>query len=250
MLLSKLIHFVVLPPASLLIVALIGLALRRRSPRTGRFLFRGALVVLLALSTRIVGNFMLAPLENSAPPLTAQAASGAQAIVVLTSGVVMQSPEYGGDDAPDESALARMRYAARVQHDTGLPLLVTGGRIYSAQKQSLAANMASALRHDFRTDVKWVEEASVNTAENAAFSASILLPAGIKRIVLVTHAMHMQRAEQVFRSAGFEVVPAPTAYYSTGPFNAFQLLPSSSGLSASYYACYEWIGLAWYRLRH
>jgi uncharacterized SAM-binding protein YcdF (DUF218 family) len=137
-----------------------------------------------------------------------------------------------------------------VQHDTQLPILVTGGRIDTAQAQSLAASMADALRQDFRTEVKWVEGESANTAENAANSAAMLLPAGVKRIVLVTHAMHMRRAQRVFRAAGFEVVPAPTAYYSRTPFSLLQLAPSAAGLTTSYYAIYEWIGLAWYSLRH
>jgi len=249
MLLSNLIHYLVLPPINLLVVALAGLALRRWRPRTGKLLSHGALVLLLIISTRFAANLMMAPLETT-PPLTAEAARGAQAIVVLTAGVLPRAPDYGGDDAPDSLALARMRYAAKVQHDTGLPLLVTGGKIDTDQAQSLAASMAAGLRNEFRTDVKWIEEASTNTAENAARSAAILLPAGVRRIVLVTHAMHMERAARVFRGAGFDVVPAPTAYYSRGRFGPFQLLPSASGLAASYYAIYEWIGLAWYRVRH
>lgn len=249
MLLSHVIHYLVLPPANLLLVALAGHLLRRRLPRTGKLLFRGALLLLLVISTRFAANRMIAPLE-SAPPLSAEAARGAQAIVVLSAGVTPLAPEYGGADAPDNLALARMRYAAKVQHDTGLPLLVSGGRIDNDQASSLAAGMADALRRDFRTEVKWVEETSTNTAQNATHSAAILLPAGVKRIILVTHAIHMERAARVFRSAGFDVVPAPTAYYSRGPVGAFQLLPSVSGLSASYYATYEWIGLAWYRLKH
>ncbi len=249
MLLSSLIHYLVLPPANFLLLALAGLALRRRWPRAGAVASRVALGALLLLSTRFVANSLLAPLEQT-PPMTAQAAAGAQAIVVLTAGVAPQAPDYGGADAPDALALARMRYAAKVQHETGLPLLATGGRVDAAQASALAESMADALRRDFRTEVTWVETASTNTAENASRSAAILLPLGIKRIVLVTHAMHMERAQHVFQTAGFEVVPAPTAYLSRGPFGVFQLLPSASGLSASYYAMYEWIGLAWYRLRH
>lgn len=249
MLLSQLIHYLVLPPANLLFVALAGFILRRRLPRTGKLLCRGALLLLLVISTRFAANRMIAPLE-SIPPLSAEAARSAQAIVVLTAGVMPQAPDYGGADAPDSLALARMRYAAKVQHDTGLPLLVTGGRTDADQASSLAASMAGALRQDFRTEVRWVEETSTNTAQNATHSAAILLPAGVKRIILVTHAMHMERAARVFRGAGFEVVPAPTAYYSQGPVGVFQFLPSASGLYASYYAIYEWIGLAWYRLKH
>lgn len=250
MTLSLLAHYLLLPPINLLCLALAGLALRRKRPRLGKTMSYGALLLLLALSTRFVANLLLAPLEDSTAPFDAKAARGAQAIVILAAGTVQQAPEYGGEDVPDALALARLRYGARLQHETGLPILVTGGRLEPEKEPlSYAAGMAEALRKDFRTDVAWLEEASTTTAENASMSAAILLPAGKKRIVLVTHAMHMGRAALVFRAAGFEVIPAPTAFYSHMPFHPRQLLPSANGLSASYYAVYEWIGLAWYQVR-
>ena len=40
--------------------------------------------------------------------------------------------------------------------------------------------------------------------------------AGVRRILLVTHAMHMKRARDAFEAAGLEVVPAPTAWLGGG----------------------------------
>ncbi|SFU58855.1 YdcF family protein [Pseudoduganella namucuonensis] len=251
MLLNKLIHLILLPPLSLLLLYATGLLLRRRHPRLGIIARRGAVGLLLVLSTNIAATALLRPLERMEPPLLAPAARGAQAIVILAAGSMLRAPEYGNQDVPDYITLARLRYGARLQQETGLPILVSGGNADPVRGlQPKAEGMARALREDFRTPVKWVEAGSETTAENAANSARMLAPAGVRRVLLVTDAMHMARARLVFERAGLEVVSAPTAYFTTHAFSPLQLLPSASGLSGSYYAVYEWLGLFWYKLRY
>ena len=109
--------------------------------------------------------------------------------------------------------------------------------------------MAQVLREDFRTDVRWVEADSATTAENAIFSARLLKPAGVQTVLLVTDAMHMPRARRAFERAGLRVVAAPTVFRAWGPLSVSSFLPSPDALASSYYAVYEWIGLAWYRLK-
>lgn len=50
------------------------------------------------------------------------------------------------------------------------------------------------------------EACSRTTEENAQFTAALLLPRGIRRIVLVTDAPHMLRSLLTFRSVGFDVI--------------------------------------------
>lgn len=247
LLLSSIVRALVLPPFSLFFLIAAGLLLSRWRPRLGRVLAGGAVVALFFLCTEIGANFLVLPLENLAAPLASTGNTHAQAIVVLAAGRLEYAPEYGGADIPDYIALARLRYAARLQHETGLPILVSGGNVasYGAGK-SKAAAMANALREDFRTPVKWIEGLSNNTAENALFSAKILRQDGVRRILLVTDAMHMPRAQMVFEQAGLEVVAAPTMFFGTRRIKPFSFLPSAEGLRRSYYATYEWIGLIWY----
>jgi len=75
--------------------------------------------------------------------------------------------------------------------------------------------MADSLRDDFGVTVRWQEGESRTTWENAEFSAKMLLPEGVKRIVLVTQAWHMPRAVWSYQQAGFEVVPAPVGFLGT-----------------------------------
>ena len=81
--------------------------------------------------------------------------------------------------------------------------------------------------------------------------AAILLPVGIKRILLVAHGFDMPRASAEFASAGFQVTPAPTviAGQDFSFDHAVELLPSMSALQGSYYALYELLADAVRRTR-
>ncbi|MDY6896988.1 MAG: YdcF family protein [Cyanobacteriota bacterium] len=51
------------------------------------------------------------------------------------------------------------------------------------------------------------EHCSRTTKENALFTASVLQPQGINKIILVTDPPHMLRSLLTFRNVGFEVIP-------------------------------------------
>lgn len=238
-----------LPPLDLIIPAALGLLLRRRWPRAGLALGMASLALLLLFSTRAGAYLLLRPLESLSAPLTPAAAAGAQAIVVLGGGRISASPEEGGHDSVNPQTLVRLRYAARLQRTTGLPLLVSGGKPDGAA-ESEAQLMARSLRDDFAVPVRWLEQESDNTAENAAYSKRQLRHDGVTRVLLVTDAMHMPRAQAVFLRAGLEAVPAPTQFLRDERFSALYFMPDGEGLRRSHYALHEWLGLFWYRVRH
>lgn len=246
----------ILPPSSLFLLIAIGLLMWRRWPRAGRILAGSSLAVLAFVSTSLGARFFAAPLERQAIPLRAPEQAGARAIVVLAAGQVSRAPEYGGRDIPDYIALARLRYAAHLHRRTGLPILVSGGNGASGEElearyrvYTKADAMAAALREDFGVPVAWTERRSRDTGENARYSAELLRAQGVKRILLVTDAMHMARARRAFTHAGLEVVDAPTMFFTTRPLGPGAWIPSAEGLRRSWYAIYELIGSAWYRLR-
>jgi uncharacterized SAM-binding protein YcdF (DUF218 family) len=88
----------------------------------------------------------------------------------------------------------------------------------------------------------------MTTAGNARAAARDLKSAGIRRVALVTDAMHMPRSRYVFEQAGFEVIACPTAYAGQRPFQLYQLVPGVAALQTSNYALREWVSLAYYRL--
>lgn len=247
---SQMFRILLLPPAGLFAMLLFGWVIQSRWPRGGTFVIRLSLLVFFILCTPAGANLLVAPLENLTEPVAIAATKQSEAIVILAAGRLGNAPEYDGAHIPDYIALARLRYGAHLQHQTGLPLLVSGGnRAQMAPLETKAFEMATALRNDFRTPVTWVEGRSETTAENAERSAAILKAAGIKRILLVTDAMHMARAEQVFAQSGMLVIAAPTMFFRLKRHDLTTFVPSAEGLRRSYYALYEWIGIVWYKLR-
>jgi uncharacterized SAM-binding protein YcdF (DUF218 family) len=241
---GKFLSPLLLPPLCLILPMLLALACMRRYPVFARRLLGLSLAGLYILATPICGALLLWSLGYH-DPVDPRAAANSQAIVLLGGGVTDQAFEFGGASLRSLT-LERARYAAKLQRDTGLPLLATGGD--PAQiGASEAELMARFLGDEMGVETRWLERRARNTAENAKLSAAILAHHQVRRVLLVTHAWHMRRAVAAFRHAGLEPVAAPTGITRMGWPSLFELLPSGPGMQASYYALHEWVGIVWYR---
>jgi uncharacterized SAM-binding protein YcdF (DUF218 family) len=237
--LKKLLSALVLPPAGPILVALWGLWLARRHPRTGRGIAALAMLALLALSLPPVADALLRSIEDR-PPIATQDLARAQVIVILGGGKNDGAPEYGGDTV-NSATLERLRYGVYLQKRSGLPILVTGGAPFGGRPEGEV--MKEAIERDLGGKVKWVEAQSRDTAENAIDSARLLRADGVSRVALVSQAWHLRRATELFERQGLEVFPASTGYTSR-PDSLFDLLrPSAGALADSAEALHECLGL-------
>ena len=225
----------VLPPTGPMLVALFGVLLLRRAPRIGRALVWTGALTLVLLCLPVVAGILARPFDMK--PLDLADAKRAQAIVVLGGGTRRAAPEYGGDTL-GRRTLERVRYGARVARETGLPVLVTGGVLPDVQS-SEAALMREALEREYGVPVRWAEDRSRNTRENARLSAPMLKAGGVTIAVLVAHAIDMPRAKAEFAAAGIEVIPAPTGLAARAPIQIGDFVPSAPALQASHDAVYE-----------
>ena len=249
--LTKALETLLLPPGGNVVLALLGLVLLIRYRALGVSLLLLSIISLYALSTPIVADALSNNLETVSPyPLRAQGAKDAGAIVVLGGGRNEFSPEYGGQTVSPES-LARVRYAARLQRMTKLPILVTGGA-FSDGLGDEATLMKIVLTEDFKAAVKWTEGLARTTEENAQNTARILKTEGISSIFLVSHAAHLRRAAAAFERHGINVISAPTAYRkNASQMSSFLVyLPNAVSLRISASVIHEVLGDVWYRLRY
>jgi len=249
---TNLLSAFLLPPLSCILVGVIGCVLWNRRARLARALVTISLALLWISSTPYFAEGALRLLETSPPVLTSiEIAKGqkgdAEAIIILGAGTYFSPPEYQSVDTVGAEALVRLRYGAKLQRETQLPILVSGGNPLG-NLISEGQQMQSVLQQEFRVPVRWVEGSSNTTFENARNSYAMLLPQGIKSIYLVTHAWHMPRAKQAFQAAGFEVIPAPTAYTTRYRTDLLSFVPNADGLRHSRIFMRELIGILWYRL--
>lgn len=232
--LKTLLRELILPPAGLLLLALLGLLLLKRRPALARICLTVGIGCLWLLSTPIVSDALTRLVERY-PPLDLRLAANAQAIVILGGGGQRAlAPEYAGP-AAEPCLLERLSYGAYLARKTGLPILVTGFSIE-------ACAMHDTLQRNFSIEARWVDAAAYDTFQNARNSARLLKVDGMQRIVLVTRATHMRRSVQEFRAAGLDVVPAPVGILASRDPGIFGYLPNPEALLRSHAAIYELLG--------
>ncbi|GAB4535366.1 MAG: hypothetical protein Fur0018_25600 [Anaerolineales bacterium] len=244
-------------PLGLACLLLAGFALRARLNRRGRALLLGVLLLLWLGGNPWVSLLLTRSLEWRYLP-DGEPAS-APVIVLL-----------GGDTAPASPPQPivqpgeRAFYAAALYHQGKAEhILVSGGVIpwqTGGEASTPADQMWQVLRLlDVPPQAITLEARSRNTAENARYSAEILAGWGVRRVILVTSALHMPRAKTLFEAQGLSVIPAPTAFVVTraswrAAFHGgwqnglLNLMPDADSLARTSTALKEYLGLALYRL--
>ena len=220
-------------PLTLAILLLVCALLAWKHRRLATRLLIVAVVLLLAFSSKPVSGAMVRSLEDQyhdsgmdVPP--------AQAIVVLGGTIRMPTTRHHLTGLIDPSD--RLLVAFRLYRAGKAPLVFcTGGRnpLGGTGRTPEALWMARLLEEwNIPPTAIEIEGSSINTHENAILSFQMLAPLGIRKILLVTSAMHMPRAAGAFRKAGFEVIAVPADFHSGwGACNPWEKwLPSACNL--------------------
>jgi uncharacterized SAM-binding protein YcdF (DUF218 family) len=235
----------------LLVLALINLWRKRQESRRRLLLLTVPAVVLVLLSSPWFEYLVVGSLEWKNPPLP-QRPEETEAIIVLAGGVGAPAPLFPKPQLR-ENTLHRCLLAAELYHQRRrCPIIVSGGRDPAGGG---APPYAQAMR-DFLlalgvpgTDLL-TEENSQNTYENAAECRKILEQRRLRKVLLVTDAIHMARACRCFRKQGIEAIPATCHHQAIfPPKGATDLIPELRSASNCEAALHEWLGIAWYWVR-
>jgi uncharacterized SAM-binding protein YcdF (DUF218 family) len=172
-----------------------------------------------------------------------------EAIVVL-SGSIHSRDATSFDAELGPETLLRCLRAAQLYH-CGKPCLVvlSGGKV----DWSVAGPTFAQAMHDFMVGQKvnqtdlLIEDESSTTYENVLNTAKLLSQRGLTKIVLVTSASQMKRAEGCFCRQGFQVTPFACDFHSRrSPWSLSDLLPNSHAAAGVQVAVHEWLGIVWY----
>ena len=229
----------VLPPVPLLLLLLFGARLILPRRGWGWFVILASVALLWLTACTATAEFLSQfvlhpPVSMSADrirELKSQPKSNT-AIVVLGGGMEPFAPEYGVSNL-QHASLERLRYGIWLSRQTGLPLAFSGGVGWAQPDAKPEARIAAQIAAtEFGVPLKWIEDNSRDTRENAARSVLLLKPFGIKHIVLVTHGWHMPRALHAFETAAageMRIEAAPMGLAQGNEQLALRWIPSSAG---------------------
>ena len=248
----KAIASIILPPTGLIVLAMVGIGMAMIWKKLGLWVAFLSMLGVLLCSMPAVSAVIVNSLQTD-PPIPAnelkKALAKADALVVLAGGRYTAAKEFG-DDTVSSFTLERIRYAAWIVKRTGLPLIVSGGRVRDEDK-SEAQLMREILQKEFIVIVDHVEEKSRTTYENAKYTAQFLKQNDLRKIALVTHAWHMPRTKAAFEFFDIEVIPAPTAFYGKDATQQFSdYLPSTNAFRQTGLAVHEIFSQWWYEIRY
>ena len=246
--------FLVLKPSSLFVLMLLlgGALLWRRSERgrrIGRAIVTVAALAAWALAALPLGEYAMAALENRFPPpreLPPKIAGiiilgpGIRPFITAARGQVTLAPEAAR--LTGALSIARNHPEARV--------LFTGGSGLLLRREFTEAPVAGRFLVEMGLDPArlTLEDQARNTYENALFSQRLAMPKPGEKWVLVTSAMHMSRAVGTFRALGWDVIPYPVDYRTSGTFASIQLFDFGQSILDLDAAAKEWLGLIGYRV--
>jgi uncharacterized SAM-binding protein YcdF (DUF218 family) len=238
-----------IPPNLFILVGTVGIVLAWGTKRFGLALATVGIGCLYLVSMPVVAGLLMRSSEAIADTVPAPASDVPPGAIIVLSADARHSDIPGEPDMVGPLTLERLAEAARQQRHRGLPILVCGGPP-GDRRPSLAALMSQALQEDFGVPVRWREDRSRNTFENASFSAAILRQGGVRSALVVAHPWDMARALWSFRAVGYPVVPLPAPEGRSLSLSASAFLPQIPALRDSYYALHELIGFAWYQIRY
>ncbi len=231
-----------LPPGIFIILLLaIGIWLYRRERKAAIALI-SITAILYILSTPIVGSLLIKSLERQYRP---PASVKGDVIVMLGGGSFAGTPDIDGAGGLTGSSANRLLTAARIHKETGLPIIISAGKLYSesGNEANIAKRKLAGL--GIPVDKVIAEDKSRNTYENAKYTLKILKTRHFKKPILVTSAYHMRRSVMNFKKLGVSVEPYPTDYRSdinpSVHLNSFA--PCYDGFANSGMAIREYIGI-------
>ena len=232
-----------LPPVPFLLLTLIGARLLLPRRGLGWLLIAFSVVMLwfsaCAGAAHGVGQLLLQPPAALSFDRVRELRADVQAkrpiaIVILGAGAEPFAPEYGVSSL-QYASLERLRYGIWLAAQTGAPMAFSGGLGWAQADSMPEARIAAKIAADeFGRPLKWVEDDSRDTHENAGRTMALLKTAGITHIVLVTHGYHMPRALRDFveaAGAGVQIEAAPMGLARHLDSPVLDWLPSSRGFT-------------------
>ncbi|MEM9539213.1 MAG: YdcF family protein [Cyanobacteria bacterium P01_E01_bin.42] len=211
---SKLLPLFLYPLGFTCVLLAIALLIHWFRPRWTPIPIALALLILLLSGNGWVSNAIVQSLEWKYLP--EGELPQADAIVLLGGSLRPISPPRSTVEVSEQGD--RALFAAHLYREGKAPFIIaSGGRVQwrggGPPEASDTENFLEAIGVPGKAILQ--EPDSLNTYENAVNVAKILKRRNMKRVLLVTSAMHMPRSLAIFKKQQIEAIPAPTDFLIT-----------------------------------
>jgi len=251
---KKLLVAIVSPISVATILYLIGTGLLafKRGRKTALTVFVTGFLLIVLPGYGIL-NGKLKQTENKYKPLTniqaiLESAKGTTRYVVVLGSGHVSDPRLPVTSQINGDSLSRLVEGIRIYRNLpGSKLILSGGpgfdEVPNAQIMAAVATEIGVPGTDMI-----LETSPKNTEEEAI---AVRKHVGSAPVILVTSALHMPRAINIFRSHGMDPMPAPTDFIfkSKTRFSPKDLFPSTRNIALSDKMIYEYLGSAWHRIK-
>ncbi len=227
---------------------------KRRSARRWRrrraFGIAG-LAVLLVGGMDPLAHFIQVPLEHTTP-ITYQPDITYDAVVLL-GGIVDQEGTAEHGQPQYNAAAERLLMTTQLLRTGKARAVIVSAATHPTAPTAGEAHVVARQLEDFGVDKSriFIEDKALNTRENALFSKEIARAQGFERVVIVTSAAHMTRAEECFAAVGMKVDTLPVDYrgHADAGRTLAEWIPRVDGLADLSGTLRELFGRTVYRLR-
>lgn len=242
--LHKILPLLASPLGLILLLIAVGLMSRRQ-------LFHGvALSILIVVSLPPVSNSLVGYLERDYWPISTEEVSAHETVVVLSG--MLRTIRHGSKTHYEfnEAVDRILAGAALVNQHRAERLILTRGQVPWSAGMPEGEYLADFVR-DLGIEREQVSLTPIvqNTEEEARAIADMVGPG--ERIILVTSAFHMPRAEAVFRANGIQVTPHPVDFrIGATETTLMDFIPTAEAFNATSRFVREMIGRIYYQLKY
>lgn len=206
----------------------------------------GGIVLLWLLSTPVISDILLRPLERRFAALDVAECPQAGAVAMVSGNVINGVNRVGVQWGPSAS---RFHDAVRLVLAQRASILIVAG---AASQHNAHVSQGEILRdaavaRGLRPEQVLITAPVCTTADEARAVGALCRGRGIRSIILVTSAWHMPRAMRLFGRTGLAVVAFPTdqRVHEQARLTIARLLPRARTLANSDAGIHEYWGLLW-----
>ena len=226
-----------------IILIVIGLYKKRNS------LIYFTIALLYILSTPIISDAFFKLVESDQYRKCIASIEQADAIVVLSG--MLSIHEIDGEEYIDWGDPDRFYGGVELMKAVKAPnLIFTGAKMpWGKSSRTEGAVLTDyAIQYGIPSNQIFVSGLVTNTADEAAAVKKMALG---NNIILVTSAFHMPRAQMLFKSEGFKVIPSPVDFklLTDHSLTIMDYLPNAHSLAKTELGMRELIGRLFYRIK-